>query len=410
MPYVDYLPTQAQLCIPRQIVKTLSDLDIEVTRTKFDDSRILIETSYDGVAYFDVKEDEAYDIYGGSLDGTSPSASYNTGDFANVPQLGIRYKYAGTNTLTISTTQEWKDNHPSRIDVNGERVNYANWVAVGIASPAQFFDISDATYSGANTVGLPVEWYYMRITVNYLGAIESPQFGESPTINFLNIDATDVNVKQMDTNGGGVPIKIEEFNLDLTYKNKLSFLIPNDIERYMVFEFVKKDRFGVKLNLPVVSTVLVTDVKDIGKTEDNLSSNRISSFKSVLSDGTYKSQLTDSYETFSGTINFPKTKVNEVTYMADLASRHEAIIHYGLGEELDQKFYLGKLKLSSPIKAMDKYKISIGGQTIPYGISNPMISKDSLPTSSSITSEIVVDSSGNIVTSNGEIVTTKLGS
>jgi hypothetical protein len=378
MAYVDYLPTEA-LIIKPSIVTT----GLPVTGYS---ERSLYEfpiMSYGYILASDTIESASYINVGAMSQEHSNYAqtTYTEGSYVvdTVANLVFRCLSA---TLDCSTPSLYIENHPSRLNSDGTRATYDRWGCYGV--PNNYKHVSS---SSSELLSLSAKDAVTIVDLfpasSVLPVLKFTFTFANPKLCLFGVDANKIIV-ELRQSGGTL---IEEFVIDMTYKDRIYlnlFTTPISCFAtiYIVGESSVQNDYELIMDAsPKIGTAVIPEADfpiSLGSQLMGHSSNRVSEFKTVISDGVEKSIVTKSYDTFDGHVMVDEADLQKAEFTLAKATQGDYVFHIGSGTELyDQRVYLGKIKYRSPIENGSKYKISISGQSLSYGVENPLIAPDS---------------------------------
>jgi hypothetical protein len=411
MAYEDYLPTYTTLSRPATeeiIIIPSSSGNKEVKRASY--SPLDLEYGYIQTTIsspdLDITNYTKIDDYNESLEtayannyGTG-STTHNIGDIVNAVSISgddskVLFRWAGISSLVVdNTSASFYENHPMLIDENGDRVN-TDWIPYGSSNYGMLWD-------GATSTKFSI---IDDVLSDYSSESYSENYRFNPTFMFTiqggsatnkSISIFGLSCKKIIVFADSFYGSDETFEIDMRYKDRLHLNLSATITYniYIIGESVNVlgGSMSDKLPqaMPTVGMVVHTGITEIygvsfsydsytlGSQLMGHSSNRVSEFKAVISDGVEKSMVTKSYDVFDGYVLVDRVDLQKAEYALAKATQGDYVFHIGSGTELyDQRVYLGKIKYRSPIENGSKYKISISGQSLSYGVENPLIAPDS---------------------------------
>ena len=371
MGYIDWLPKKAVICAP--MFNTSVNDETNAARTYHSASasffsyalhRISYANTFDGSEWLEYSDPTPeYGIGGGT-----GASGYATGDEVQISDVGMKFKYAGIDELIVSDSSDLLNNHPMLLDDFGNRVNSTIWTPLGAVEDMKLFDGSSSTFY-EHSIGFPQLGARLRFTtgspINLMGYMLH-----------LVADAEYADVIIYENDG----TVLDTFTVDMNFKTSLT----------LYFDESKFSTSGGNETVQITlrSTYKVTKIfecfvsnkiYELGSQLYGHTSYRTSEFKTVISDGVEKSMVTKSYDVFDGHVLVDEADLQKAEYALAKATQGDYVFHTGTGKEIyDQRVYLGKIKYRSPIEdASGKYKINISGQSLSYGVENPLIAPDS---------------------------------
>jgi len=355
MAYIDYLPNQALIASPQIATYYLQIGDTTVKNSMYGmlcnygdyptKGKVDTSTTPWTITNEKVITDDAIEYTNGTI---------NTGDLVKVSSLKLLYRYAGVDPLIINNSN-FNDFHPS-LSSNRTRSEFAskNFVQCGAIrdiSIAQ--DGSFSSFYKFDNIGVSIGHYKFVKIIPKEFKLLLVYFEDIAEIQIENIISGTVDY------------------VDTKFKNKLA--IVNETRDRMRITFGANS-----LNAKIYEIVVAYDYTNLGSSLKGHTSQRVSEYKTVISNGVEKTMTTKSYDTFSGSVHLPKEKLQEVEYALAQATQGDYVFHIGVQDELyDQRVYLGRIEYSSPLEHPNSFEISISGQSLSYGVENPLIAPDS---------------------------------
>lgn len=392
--YVDYLPTEAVIGEPIRTTKGNSSTNQFyqfVPRTYYTPyDRTQTRPSYGyinwGLAFDNL--DNYHTIGALPVSDAYGEGTYSTGAVVRDSLNLLEYRYAGIDDLIIDSSNV-NEYDPSRTTDGGlTRSNSDIWVNQGTSNAFKSISgsMAESSVIPYNYVG---EGGYPGTTDHYPFIVFTFRSAIFSLFGLHGVDKVVIFVTNYD--GSSV---IETLEIDTFHKDRLFLDLSSVVGGTWTTVFLIKQA-GLSLATdmredgPSVAQIMhfrdidflygETRTTSLGSSLIGHTQSRVSEFKTVISDGVEKSMVTKSYDTFNGHVLVDEADLQKVEYALSKATQGDYVFHTGTGKELyDQRVYLGKIKYSSPIEDNSgKFKINISGQSLSYGVENPLIAPDS---------------------------------
>lgn len=406
--YEAYLPNQASLGVIKLMEKSVT-IDGKITRRKYYDN-YSFNIYYVVDDYLKVLVEDTTPEYG--------ITTYTTGDEVQVNEIGLKFKYSGVDDLLVDANN-FNEKHPLAKDDNNLYKNRDFWVVIGVVDELKPFDGSSKSSLYSHEFDILVERKPVVGRPANDGTSMNVFFsgGNCEIKTYGNRISYPVCLGGYDENGdlydeGEFEISMPCFDQN---GNTTDFMINHNYEEYLAHHSTHEntDRISIKdILYPTnnghdtvhkveatfksapenflindmlfvhhghvgISSICFVTWHSLGSKLIGHTSNRVSEFKTLMSDGVEKQIVSKSYDVFSGHILIDKENLKKTEYLLMKATKGDYVFHIGAGELHDNRVYLAKLKYSSPIENNSKYKISISGQSLSYDVSNPLVNADS---------------------------------
>ena len=416
--YTDFLPTQSFVGVPDTSKKSITIGEGITERVFYNNSSVRLYKHYYSDGHDELLVDSANEYAEG--------LTISTGDIVKVSSIGLKFRYAGLDTFTVSSANI-NDKHPLNKDANDNFINQpATWVSYGVIDELKPFDGSNNSILKVGSEGVVSNSsaYTLKIQFEIIGEFSDDSYlclfglkafnGVSVKISpkthstKYSYGGYDVNGNpdphgEYDENGNHVGtlqetgvflepaftksfpnsdrlcFKLQTYYIGLTSptSQRIEIIFNNSYQTGPIINYLKSEIASIS----VVNSKhnITSPVNYLGSPLYGHSQNRVSEFKTVISDGVEKSMVIKSYDVWSGDILVDASNLQKVEHTLATATQGDYVFHTGTGQEIyDQRVYLGHIKYNSPINnPSGKYKIHLSGQSLAYGVENHLIASDS---------------------------------
>jgi len=362
-PYEDFLPSQASLGTIEYMTKSVT-VNGKVTSRQYYSNEM-----------FELRHHETIDGERALFIDSTPEYSegtFTTGDEVKVSDIGLKYKYAGVEDLVVDAAT-LDEKHPLAKDNFNMLINRSIWVCMGVVDELKPFD-------GSSSSSLYSELHDIVI-IKKKGLTQKEDGGIFFVYDaaFCNADIKGNYIDENDEN-----VEYQAYVGEHQYLDKMSLLDIADPNASML---------GLTKKSQLIEATLTNDDENIGNVSLSClcyvrwtslgsqlvghSGNRVSDYKTVISDGAEKQIVAKSYDIFSGSVLVERADLKRTEYLLMKATQGDYVFHIGAGAQHDNRVYLGKLKYSSPIKNEKYYQIDISGQSLSFDVKNPLVDENS---------------------------------
>jgi len=378
MAYIDYLPSIASIGSPVTKKASITVNNIETEREFFDCGSIKF---FKNAAYTESEIIDTTPEY--SIGGGSDSGKYKYGDEVQVSSLKIKYRYALDVSQEI-TSANFDEFHPSAININNERINYAMWVAIGHIDEYKPLNGSSESYlTASNNMRIEVDlsdWTYTQREDGFIG---------------LHIDGIaheevkyPVKIIAYVTIYEGDGTTVQDTFYEFIYSGGRFFMrVPvsngvNPEERLSKISIFLSAGYATSVSIPIevsVGSVSVSFMKNIGLPLYGIDESSVTTFKDVISDGIVQEVAENVYDTVSSSVLVDKPDLKKVKSVLRKSCIGGNIFFIGASDEdYSDIAYYGRIKYNTPIKnASGKYEIKIDCDSRPYYAQNRFVTPDS---------------------------------
>ena len=398
--HTSHLPNFAAIGKPAVITKQLTIGSYSVERMYFDCGAI---TFYENAYTSDFHDEGVRSSSESTITDASSEyaigSTYTQGDFIKVSSIGLKYRYIGTEDLTVSDAAAFTANHPSAVDARNDRVNADLWYPWGPIEEYKPLNGSSESYiTAANGMRIEVDlgsWDFDgsdEVNDDYAGfvgiLIDGIRFEDAK--NYVQRQAV-VEVYDQDDSiqdrfiiyfvGSRIFFEIPIENTWTVYKNyaKVSVKI---IGYYMTME----NGFGTPLDV-YVGSVMCAFMKQVGTAAHNITEAPVNQFQDVEADGVRQEIVTKAVKKASGTILIAKSTYMRTKELLSDGATGGHIFYYGKSEDAASFYdfgYFGDLAYYGTVNndmpsggRHDPIDVNISVESRPFYIENRFVPKDS---------------------------------
>lgn len=374
MAYTDYLPSKACLLAPEYSAVSITIGDAPTTRYYSTGGSFIsltdFEESYNSTTVYwrdvtDPTEEYCEDVYE-----ETGNATYTTGAYVKVSNIGLKFRYTGDIPLEITSISEANTYHPCAKNALDNFTNSEIWLCVGTTAEKNI--VNGCMNSSYTSSAVAYEHRYLRLSFLANLAELDNTWGMVDGIGIYlggmkNVASVDVSLD----------LGADSFTVDTRYKESLFISVTNfELITITLTPFI--DGYNKRYDT-TISTVVCGPYIELGSSLLGHTSSRVSTHAVVLSDGLEKTITERSYDTFSGAVEVLAADLQKVEFNLARATSGDYVFYTGTSTEIyDQRVYLGRLEYDSPIRNnAGIYDINISGQTQSYSVENPYVQFDS---------------------------------